>query len=261
MKSGHPTATLFARLPVVFATRLEKPVSLGWHSHREIQWVSAGSGVVTVETEDAKWIALPGEALTIGSHVLHNINWFGPAFVTTVYLEPKALTLDPSSACVLTSVTPLLAAAAEELVKEGGTSTENETHRTNVIAALVVNDIPRRGQPPYRLPLPGGALRMLCRELLDQPSDERNLDDCAQSVRMSRRTFTRQFRLKTGMSFVDWRRRLRVVHAIELRMTGMPSKRIAEIVGYDSVQSLHAGVKKVCGRTLGDIEGSHPPHP
>lgn len=248
MKSGHRRDATPARPQRVLARRMEKPASLGWHSHRELQWIHAGQGVATVETEDAKWLALPGEALTIGSHVMHNVNWFGSPKLTTVYFEPGLAPFDDGASCVLTAVSPLLAAAADEL------SASDEDERAELIGRVVMVEIPRRRIEPCRLPLPGGALRVLCRDFLDAPSDDRDVDACADAARMSRRTFTRQFRQKTGLTFVDWRRRLRAMQALELRMQGMSSKRVAEAVGYDSVQSFHASVKKAFGRTLGDLE-------
>lgn len=236
----------------MLATRLSKPASLGWHSHREAQWIHAGACVLTVETESAKWLAFPGEALTIRSHAMHNIDWFGAPNVTTLYLDPAVVTLEGDAPCRLTAVSALLGAATEELCVIG--RDEPVSDRTELIARLALEELASSPQPPRRLPLPDGRLRTLCREFLDEPSDERDVDACADAIGMSRRTFTRNFRVKTGLSFVDWRRQARVIKAIELRMDGASSKRIADAVGYDSVQSFHAGVKKAFGITLGEIE-------
>lgn len=254
MKLGQSRAQPSARSRIVLAARMEKPNATGWHSHRELQWINAGSGVATVETEGALWLALPGQALTIASNVAHNIDWFGPGALVSVYLEPNAVAFESPEPCCLTTVSPLLDAAAAALVPEleARPAAAGEA-RVELIAGLVLDEIPRRRLPSYGLPLPSGRLSVLCRQFVDRPSDAREVDECAEAVGMSRRTFTRQFRQKTGRSFVDWRRQLRVMRAIALRMEGQSSKRIAETAGYDSVQSLHAEVKKAFGRTLGSM--------
>ncbi len=52
---------------------------------------------------------------------------------------------------------------------------------------------------PYHAPMPKDRrLVRVCRELIADPADQRDLDELARVAGMSRRTFTRLFRAETG---------------------------------------------------------------
>ena len=71
---------------------------------------------------------------------------------------------------------------------------------------------------------------------LDAPLD---LDTWAQSVHLSRRTFTRQFRARTGASPSQWLLRQRLVRArVLLESTDAPVEQVAASAGFGSSAAL-----------------------
>ncbi|WP_028049884.1 GlxA family transcriptional regulator [Cellulomonas sp. URHD0024] len=71
---------------------------------------------------------------------------------------------------------------------------------------------------------------------LDEPLD---LDTWAASVHQSRRTFTRQFRARTGASPAQWLLRQRLVHArVLLESTDQPVEHVARASGFGSSAAL-----------------------
>lgn len=54
---------------------------------------------------------------------------------------------------------------------------------------------------------------------------------------MSRRTFTRNFRQETGMSFVAWRQQLRMTQAAALLSAGQSSTQVAQTLGFSSLSA------------------------
>lgn len=94
---------------------------------------------------------------------------------------------------------------------------------------------------PYsaRMPTDYRLLRV-CRQILDDPSDQRDLDEYAALAGMSRRTFTRLFRQETGMGLAVWRQQVRLMEAVSLLAMGQPVTTVAFDVGYESPSAFTA---------------------
>lgn len=89
---------------------------------------------------------------------------------------------------------------------------------------------PRDGADPVEAAIAWATAR------LDQPLD---LDTWAASVHQSRRTFTRQFRARTGASPAQWLLRQRLVHArVLLESTDQPVEVVARASGFGSSAAL-----------------------
>ncbi|ONI78201.1 AraC family transcriptional regulator [Kribbella sp. ALI-6-A] len=85
------------------------------------------------------------------------------------------------------------------------------------------------------------------RERLDQPV---SLDEWAAAVALSRRTFTRQFRARTGMSGQAWLLRQRVDRArLLLETTDHPIERVATASGFGSSAALRHHFHQLLGTT------------
>jgi transcriptional regulator GlxA family with amidase domain len=67
--------------------------------------------------------------------------------------------------------------------------------------------------------------------------DKRTLDKWASWAGVAPRTLSRNFELETGMSFSQWKQRLRLMRAEEMLMQGTPVTTVAIDVGYGSVSA------------------------
>jgi AraC-like DNA-binding protein len=98
------------------------------------------------------------------------------------------------------------------------------------------------------LPVPQDErLRVLTQLLARDPSDARGLDEWASVINVAPRTLVRKFRVETGMSFVAWRQRARVIQAIKLLSAGESVTDIALSVGYDSLSAFISVFKQITG--------------
>jgi len=113
-----------------------------------------------------------------------------------------------------------------------------------VARRMVVPPHRQGGQAQYiEAPLPaGGTPDRLAQALdwalrhLDQPLD---LDSLARRAAMSRRTFTRRFRDRTGTTFLQWLLAQRIAHAQRLlESSARPIERIAEMAGFGNAASM-----------------------
>lgn len=122
-----------------------------------------------------------------------------------------------------------------------------------VARRMVVPPHRQGGQAQYieaPLPAPGApdrfsqALDWAVRHL-DRPLD---LDSLAARAAMSRRTFTRQFRRKTGTTFLQWLLAQRIAHAQRLLETSpRPVERVAELAGFGTATSMRQHFARALG--------------
>lgn len=87
--------------------------------------------------------------------------------------------------------------------------------------------------------------------LIDDPGDERSVEDWAQELGVSVRTIARSFREATGLSFLQWRQLVRIHRALELLGDGVPVHEISARLGYSRTGSFIDAFKRVMGSTPG----------
>jgi AraC-like DNA-binding protein len=85
--------------------------------------------------------------------------------------------------------------------------------------------------------------------LRDAPDTTLPVGALARRAGASRRTIERLFVRDTGMTIAEWRRRLRLLHAVRLLAEGEPVTAAALAVGYSSVSAFIAVFKKEFGNT------------
>lgn len=138
----------------------------------------------------------------------------GPVTMHNTYIRKQAAQrLGLPGQCQVLDVSPLL---RHLLVKAMDVPAHYSTQgRDGHLMGLLLHEI--AGMPALSLnaPLPAEPrLAMVCREFLALPSLEVGIDEMAQRAGMSRRTFTRQFRLHTGISYIEWRQQACLLAAI-----------------------------------------------
>ena len=113
-------------------------------------------------------------------------------------------------------------------------------------AHQILEEIAKAKEGPFALPMPSDKrLQRLCKDLSHTPSIDFDIDHWADNLGMSRRTMTRKFRTQTGMSFAEWRRRLRMAHVMRRQAEGERLDEAAADVGYRSLSSLRKAMREV----------------
>jgi AraC-like DNA-binding protein/quercetin dioxygenase-like cupin family protein len=215
--------------------------NFGWHSHRRGQFLVGNSGYMTAMTEEGAFMLPGGYAILIAPDLPHAVQTFGECRMHSVYLEESVLRgfWGPTR---IVKVSALLDASIEALANEP--VLYDESGRGHHLAALILDEIRNADPQPYTVPLPSEKqLRKLCRDLLDNPGNKLTIDDWADKVGMSRRTMTRKFRSETGMSFIEWRQRLRVSHVMRRLAEGIPLAVAGTEAGYQSLSTLRKILK------------------
>jgi AraC-like DNA-binding protein len=214
------------------------------HSHDHAQILFASTGVMAVTTLDTSLVIPPQRAVWLPAQTEHEVSCRGAVSLRTLYLEPSigvGLTK-----CRVFEVSDLLKALILEIV--GFDPLYDIDGREGNIVRLMLTEIERMPTAPYQLSMPQNAqLLRVCRAIIADPSDPRDIDDWAALAAMGRRTFTRKFKQETGTGLAVWRQQIRLMEALSLLASGESITRVSFEVGYDSLSGFSAMFRKAFG--------------
>lgn len=217
------------------------------HRHAWGEFVYSFSGVMEVKLADHHYLAPPQYGIWLPPDVEHvGLNRY-EAVHCSLYIAPQGCGSLPRTACALT-VSPLVRALLEHL-RQQPTERPGTLQHERLLQVLVdqLALAPCAGSylPSSDDALLGAVLRML----EEQPGDNRSLPELAHAVHTTERTLMRRARRDLGMSFVEWRQRLRVVKAMPLLEAGQTVETIALDLGYGSASAFITMFKRLVGTT------------
>lgn len=219
------------------------------HRHSRAQMIYALSGVVTVSMPGERWMVPPDHALWVPSGAEHSVTASGHVSMRSIYVKPGAVADLPLHSRVV-QLTDLM----RSLMLEAVTLPQcyEPTSRTGLVMALILEEIARLPVRSLGLPLPTD-LRMaaLCQRFLHTPTTQAGIDDWAEALAMSRRTFTRAFRRETGLSLSEWRQQACLFAALPRLAGGESVTSVALDLGYDSSSAFSTMFKRMTGATPG----------
>jgi len=221
----------------------------GWHQHPRAQLLHAIEGVLRVETEAAQFVLPPGTGLWMPARTLHVTRMPAGLRMRALFLREDAARAGPGAVMVV-AISPLLrelilAACAEPVAwDERGPATH--------IAALALHEISRAATQPLQVPAcRDRRLRRVAETLMADPADQRSLAAHAEAAGASERTLARLFRKETGLTFLQWRRQVRLTEGLARLAQGETPPRAAAAVGYASSPAFGAAYRAAFGTTPG----------
>jgi AraC-like DNA-binding protein/mannose-6-phosphate isomerase-like protein (cupin superfamily) len=244
--STHPGDIMDARLPVTsYPYDSDTAHCFPLHRHRRAQLVYASRGVITVNTADGTWVVPPQQAVWVPAGITHEVASPGMLSMRSLYIHPSVTAGLPDKCCVV-AIRPLL----RELILE--------TMRLPAVypavgpaarlLGVLLDELQRLQPVPLHLPLPQDRrLSIITRTLIANPADNRTLKQWVPGTGASVRTLARLFLRDTGMTFIEWRSRLRILNAIERLGSGRPVTEIAYDLGYASPSAFVAMFRKTMG--------------
>lgn len=221
----------------------------GWHLHPRAQLLHAVDGVLRVQTEAAQFIVPPGTGLWMPARTPHVTRMQAGLRLRGLFLRADAARAGPRTPTVV-AVSPLLrelilAACAEPVAWD-------ERGPTRHIAALALHEIRRATTQRMQVPsCRDPRLQRVTQALIANPADHRGLGAHAQAAGASERTLARLFRRETGMTFLQWRRQLRLTEGLARLAQGETPPRAAAAVGYASGPAFGAAYRAAFGTTPG----------
>lgn len=217
------------------------------HKHVRAQFLYATQGVMVVETGCGRWVVPPTRGVWLQAHVEHTVRMSGPVSMRTLFVDPGAVPGLPTGDCVL-DVSPLL----RELVLEASRIPLNYDieSRDGRLMRLLLDELKELPVLPFHLPWPEDKrLKHVCTRMVQQPGDLTTANQWAERLAMSTKTFHRQFRSHTGITFGQWRQLARLLLSLESLAQGMPIVQVALEHGYNSQSAYTAMFKRHFGIT------------
>ncbi|WP_303984057.1 helix-turn-helix domain-containing protein [Dongia mobilis] len=215
------------------------------HHHARGQLLHGVPGVMTVRTEHGAWVVPPDQAVWIPPHIEHSVRMMGEVETSCVFVDPNHVAGLPEK-CQVLSVSPLmrcLIQAAVDLPLDYAL-----TGREGEIMALLLSELRALPVLPLSLPFPADPrLGERCQAFLARPLAHQTIDEWADSLGMSRRTFTRHFKRECGLSFAAWQRQACLFAALPRLAEGEAVTTIALDLGYDSPAAFTTMFRKTLG--------------
>ncbi|HEX8615449.1 MAG TPA: helix-turn-helix transcriptional regulator [Telluria sp.] len=228
------------------------------HRHARGQLMGSLRGLLSVGVEEGQWIVPAIHALWLPPHHFHSVRSHGPFSGWSVYVAEPACAGLPQGPCTIRT-SGLLREAVLRAATWGLDPLDAQRER---VAQVILDEIGHAPPAPFGLPMPRDArLQRVARALIDNPADERGLEDWAQWAAMSSRTLTRRFAGETGFGFVAWRQRARLMRALEMLAAGKPVTMVALDLGYASASAFINLFRREFGATPGAYRRALPVQP
>jgi AraC-like DNA-binding protein len=244
--------------PFLTARSLAASYSNGYviegHRHAWHQLLFACSGAMTVFGDRMSWMVPPGRAVLIPAGIQHSIRMWGEVAVRFLYFPPDfsdhALNVKE---CRVISVEPLLRELILRTIELSALDSrrESEVH----LMSVLMDELSAASISPLSVPLPmdSRALAAAAR-VLKNPADNIPMPVLARESGLGPRTLERLFQEETGLSFVLWRQKVRLLESLRILAQGESVTNAALESGYSSVSAFIAAFKRTFGYTPGALE-------
>ena len=202
------------------------------HAHLRGQLLYAIRGAMKATTDGGAWLVPPAQAVWIPPGVMHEVEMAQPVSLRSIYIDPDYVAGLPGDCCVL-RVTPLLQALILEATAIGNDYRPDTAEARLMV--VIIDQLKKIERFPFHLPFADEPrVRKVTDALVLDPADPRTLAQWAEMAGASERTLGRLFVRHLGMSFGGWRRRLRLLEAIDRLGNGGAVTEVAFELGYGS---------------------------
>lgn len=217
------------------------------HAHPWGQLIYAVRGTMQVMAGNTLWLVPPTRALWAPAGVVHSIEMRGETAMRTIYVPVERAGELPAHSHAI-DVGPLLREVILHIV---GLRLVRAEERKHMHMAQVFLDLVASAESlPLFVPMPDDARAAnVARILQDDPASEASIETLARGAGASVRTLQRVFRDETGMRFVEWRQRLRLLQAITELEQGASVTAAGASAGYASTSAFIAAFRQHMGET------------
>ena len=217
------------------------------HSHPWGQLIYAVRGTMQVLAANTLWLVPPTRALWAPAGTVHAIEMRGTTAMRTIYVPVERSAALPAHSHAI-EISPLLREVILHIVslRLVGADEPRNLHLAQVFLDLVA----AAPSLPLFVPMPRDArAAVVARALQADPARDDGIAALARGAGASVRTLQRIFRDETGMRFVEWRQRLRLLHAIALLEQGTSVTAAGAAAGYAGTSAFIAAFRQQMGET------------
>lgn len=240
------TSTLPAQL-YFRSAEMPADASYPWHSHSWGEFVYSFRGVVEVLVADRHYLVPPQYGIWLPPNIAHVGQNRHAACHSSLYVTEALCGTLPAGPCAL-AVTPLVRAMLEHL-RQQPPGLPQAAHEERLLHVLL-DQLGGAQRVGSYLPASGDPALSKVLDLLDaNPGDSRTLPELARAANTTERTLMRRCQRDLGMTFAEWRQRLRAVKAMAMLEQGTTVETIAFDLGYASSSAFITMFRRLTGET------------
>ncbi|WP_025857322.1 helix-turn-helix transcriptional regulator [Pseudomonas sp. CHM02] len=215
----------------------------------------SASGVMRMEVAGSRFMSPPQYAVWVPPHTEHSSYNAEAIVYHSVGLAPELCEQLPQQPCTL-AISDILKAILSDFAQRDVNMPQTEADIR--LAQVLVDQL--KQAPIHECFLPyarhPGLLGVL-EAMQADPGDNRPLAHWAEQVHVSERTLARQFVRELGMSFGEWRQRLRYLAAIEALDSERSVQQVAFDLGYSTASAFIAMFQRQAGCTPEQYRRTH----
>lgn len=232
--------------PLSFRTELYEAGSV--FGEKRQPWCKVGyavTGVMETRVEGRRFLCPPHYATWIPAEALHACHNRENVKFVSIYIDRDLCVGMPDTACTL-ALSPLIKAILADFAGRRITVPVTEADRR--LALVLVDQLLKAPRRDSFLPISNDVLlRPVIDALQVNPSDRRSLAEWARSLHTTEKTLSRRFYGHLGISFNEWRQRLKLVASLSLIEDGISIQSISEKLGYSSASAFIAMFRRQTG--------------
>jgi len=215
------------------------------HDHEWHQLTFATRGHLEVITATARHLVPSDRAVWVPAGTLHTEVMRAPVSMRSIYVARAALA---GGALRTIAVSSLLRALILHITKLGALDRKVPEHAR--LIGVLLDQLAAAEDVALALPSPRDPRARRFAELVTRaPGDDAPIAKLAHRAGASVRTLERCFIAETGLAVGEWRRRVRLFHALRLLEGGAPVTEVALEAGYASTSAFSQSFKKMFGRS------------
>ena len=242
----------------IFVAASDPDIEAGTHAHSTGILTGVKTGTVSIQSEQGSWILVAGATAYIPPNVPHAIS-MANGYTGWALSIPKAQQHFLPEHISILKISRLLSEAIQRIAAPVDPPDEISKARENIMAVVIdeLKNVKKAGF--LQIPLPKNPnLQSIAETIIKAPEDMRSIDDWAGKAAMSTRSFTRHFFQETGLTFVAWRRRVKVHAALQMLSNGDQVTEVAFNLGYQNVSAFVAMFRRQFGAPPGEYVQSTP---
>lgn len=218
------------------------------HSHPWHQLLFPRQGMLRTRVLNKQYFIPSNRAMLIPAGSLHESWSINSVQFIGIYFKTEMLE-QPVATCQVIEVSPLFNQMIYQVYKITSQLSLFSVKEKRLIQVFY-DQLTEQKQAMLEIILPEDRrLKKMVSELLVNPASNKKLTDWAKQLGASERTISRVFESQTGLTFRQWRHRMRMISSLPMIEQNTPIQTVALNVGYESTSAFIHSFKKQFGQT------------
>lgn len=217
------------------------------HSHTWGQVQLISGGILEMEAQDTRFLAPPHLAIWVPPGIRHKSFNRKPIEYCSLNIAADMTTAFPDRTSLI-KVTPIVSAIIDDFRRREISVAESLQDKR--LVQVLLDQLATQESEHHFLPSSNNKyLAPILAAVEENPTDDTSLHCWAEKVHATERTLSRHCQAELGMSFTEWRLRVRYLYSMELLRSGHSVKEVALTLGYNQASPFIAMFKKYSGMT------------